>query len=168
MRVGFVLLVAAVSLVASSEFVVAAPRGLSVDSPKTSSARSLKSERNVELNDEERSSEFVVAAPRGLSVDSSKTSSARSLKSERNVELNDEEREAEARVAEEKEIDAKILVNIESDPAYAKQVFRSWLQNGQTEKDIARRLKHLGLHAKHAIVLKQYVQYLTTMEERSI
>ncbi|GMF45221.1 unnamed protein product [Phytophthora fragariaefolia] len=75
---------------------------------------------------------------------------------------------AEERAAEEMILDAKILANILSDHNYAKQVFRRWLQNGQSKEDIEERLKTQGLFAKYGSVVTQYGQYLTVLEGKSV
>ncbi|EEY58095.1 secreted RxLR effector peptide protein, putative [Phytophthora infestans T30-4] len=75
--------------------------------------------------------------------------------------------DGEERMAEARLMDSEILEKIVNDHAYAKQVFRSWLQNGQTKEDIENRLKTLGLLTKYGNVVKQYAQYLTVLEERS-
>ncbi|KAI9989885.1 hypothetical protein PInf_020176 [Phytophthora infestans] len=49
--------------------------------------------------------------------------------------------DGEERMAEARLMDSEILEKIVNDHAYAKQVFRSWLQNGQTKEDIENRLR---------------------------
>ncbi|KAG2790784.1 hypothetical protein JG687_00001410 [Phytophthora cactorum] len=138
MRVSYVFLVTAATLLATCDVVSASPSALS----KPASADTVRS-----INGH---------------IDGTSTRSQRMLKKTAAVVPDDEERAAEAR-----QMDSEILENIVSDRAYAKQVFRSWLQNGQTKEDIENRLKTQGLLTKYGNVVNQYAQYLTIIEERS-
>ncbi|KAK1944781.1 hypothetical protein P3T76_003314 [Phytophthora citrophthora] len=116
------------------------------------------------------SSEVACATPSALAkpdainaVSIDDTSSLRNLRKKTEVVAYD----AEDRAAEEELVDVKLLDKVISDHKYAKQVFVSWLQNGQTSQDIENRLKTLGVQDKYGKVVTQYAQYLTLLEERS-
>ncbi|KAG7380604.1 hypothetical protein PHYPSEUDO_006998 [Phytophthora pseudosyringae] len=137
MRVSYAFLVAAATLLARSDIVTATPSALS----KTTSVDAVHS-LNV------------------AKIDGTSTRSLRSHQKKTTVVVEDEEERAA-------DIDSKILDKIVSDHAYAKQVFRNWLQNGQTKEDIENRLTTQGLLSKYSKVVTQYAQYLTILEERS-
>ncbi|GMF64595.1 unnamed protein product [Phytophthora lilii] len=140
MRVSYVLLAAAVTLLASNQVVSA---DSNYDQAKISTMTS---------------AEIKAALIDGLST--------RSLRAHK-MKANGEERTVEERAAEQKKVDAQVLDNILSDHKYAKDTFRSWLQNGQTKEDIESRLKTQGLLTKYGTVVTQYGQYLSVLEERS-
>ncbi|ETK92848.1 hypothetical protein F441_03991 [Phytophthora nicotianae CJ01A1] len=135
MRVSYVFLVAAATLLATCDVMAASPSALSKTSVDAVNGH-------------------VDISTRSLRMLKKKTAA---------VDPDDEERVAEAR-----QMDSEILEKIVNDHAYAKQVYRSWLQNGQTKEDIENRLKTLGLLTKYGNVVKQYGQYLTNLEERSV
>ncbi|KAG6956491.1 hypothetical protein JG688_00011404 [Phytophthora aleatoria] len=139
MRVSYVFLVAAATLLATCDVVSASPSALS----KPASADTVRS-----INGH---------------IDGTSTRSLRMLKKKTAAVVPD----VEERAAKARQMDSEILENIVSDRAYAKQVFRSWLQNGQTKEDIENRLKTQGLLTKYDNVVNQYAQYLTIIEERS-
>ncbi|EGZ15529.1 Avr1b-1 avirulence-like protein [Phytophthora sojae] len=113
------------------------------------------------------SNELVSAASASSELVASNARALRSHKTPSVLAAGDEERAAEERAAEEKNLDAKILAKILSDHAYAKQVFRSWLQNGQTKEDIENRLETQGLLTKYGSVVTQYGKYLEVLEGKA-
>ncbi|KAL3671286.1 hypothetical protein V7S43_003218 [Phytophthora oleae] len=119
------------------------------------------------------SSEVAFAAPRSLATSDAVQSitavhidTTRSLRSHRKKTTSVVD-DAEERAAEEELVDVELLDRVVSDHTYAKKVFLSWLQNGQTSEDIENRLKTLGAQGKYGKVVTQYAQYLTLLEERS-
>lgn len=152
MRVSYVFLVAAATLhvLLSSEVVSATPSALS----KTTSADAVHSIKVAQID--------------GTSARSLKSKKTSKVVHEDDEERTNEERAAEERAAEARMIDSKILANILSDHTYAKQVFSSWLQNGQTKDEIENRLKTQGLLEKYSSVVTQYGQYLALLEGKPV
>ncbi|KAG1710636.1 hypothetical protein DVH05_013360 [Phytophthora capsici] len=135
MRVAFLVLLAAVTLLASREVVCATTNTLAKADTDTINA--------------------------AIPIDDAR--SLRNLRKKTTLVGYD----AEERAAEEELVDVELLDKVISDHAYAKQVFLSWLQNGQTSQDIENRLKTLGVQDKYGKVVTQYAHYLTLLEERS-
>lgn len=70
-----------------------------------------------------------------------------------------EERSVEFHVADANSADVKVLEDICHDHSHADQVFRSWLQNGQSRHDIEKRLIAPKLLRKYKSVLDEYDSY---------